>query len=83
MPGGSFSNYLQPQRGVEASAELLQRLYLVERETMRALGGWHMAVANWELKTTTPRHWWQDSLHANAMRERVLELRYPRRDVDN
>jgi hypothetical protein len=83
MPGDSFSNYLQPQRGVEASAELLQRLYLVERETMRALGGWHMAVANWELKITTPRHWWQDSLHANAMRERVLELRYPRRDVDN
>src|SRR5262245_34222541 len=83
MPEHGFSNFLQPQRGVEASAELLQRLYLVERETMRALGGWHMAVANWELKTMTPRHWWQDSLHANAMRERVLELRYPRRDVDN
>jgi hypothetical protein len=44
MSVGSFSNFLQPQRGVEASAELLQRLYLAERETMRALGAWHIGL---------------------------------------
>lgn len=49
---------------------------------MRALGAKQLAVANWELKAATPRHLWHDSLHANALRERVLELRYPRRDVE-
>jgi hypothetical protein len=29
-----------------------------------------------------PGDWWHDSLHADALRSRVLELRYPRRDVD-
>jgi hypothetical protein len=41
-----------------------------------------MAVANWELKAATPRHMWHDSMHADALRNRVLELRYPRRDVE-
>ena len=77
-----FENFGQPMRGVEETAQLLQRMYLVERETLRALGGWHMAVSNWELKMLMPRHWWHDSLHADALRQRVLELRYPRRDVD-
>ena len=76
MSAKPFMNFTQPQRGVEETAQLLQRLYLVERETMRALGGWHMAVETWELKTLTPQHWWHDSLHADAMRRRVLELRY-------
>jgi uncharacterized ferritin-like protein (DUF455 family) len=83
MPIDRFPNLNQPQRGVDATAQLLQRLYLTERETMRALGGWHISIGNWELKMLTPRHWWHDSLHADALRQRVLELRYPRRDVDS
>jgi hypothetical protein len=83
MSANPYTNFTLPQRGVEDSAQQLQRLYLIERETMRALGAWHMSIANWELKTLVPRHWWQDSLHANALRGRVLELRYPRRDVDS
>lgn len=83
MATNTFNNFLTPQRGVEESAQLLQRLYLVERELLRALGGWHMSISNWELKSLVPRHWWQDSLHADAFRNRVLELRYPRRDVDS
>lgn len=78
-----FESLAQPWRGVDESARLLKRLYLVERETMRALGGWHISISNWELKTLVPRHWWHDSLHADALRERVLELRYPKRDVDS
>lgn len=49
---------------------------------MRALGARQMAVATWELKVATPRHMWHDSMHADALRNRVLELRYPRRDVE-
>jgi len=39
-------------------------------------------VTDWELKKALPRHIWQDSLRADALRTRVLEMRYPRRDVD-
>jgi hypothetical protein len=78
-----FGEVGQRVRGVEDSARLLKRLYLVERETMRALGAWHLSVADWDLKLAVPRDWWQDSLHANALRDRVLELRYPKRDVDS
>lgn len=77
-----YTGFERPRRGVDDSARLLKRLYLIEREVMRALGGWHMAIANWELKTLTPKHLWHDSRHADALRERVLELRYPRRDVE-
>ena len=81
-PRDRFGGFEQPQRSVDDAARLLKRLYLTERETMRALGARQMAVANWELKAATPRHMWHDSMHADALRNRVLELRYPRRDVE-
>ena len=81
-PLDRFGGFEQPQRSVDDAAKLLKRLYLTERETMRALGARQMAVANWELKVATPRHMWHDSMHADALRNRVLELRYPRRDVE-
>jgi uncharacterized ferritin-like protein (DUF455 family)/bacterioferritin (cytochrome b1) len=77
-----FENLAQPKLSVDDAARLIKRLYLIEREVMRALGGWHLSISNWELKALVPRQWWQDSLHADALRERVLELRYPKRDVD-
>ncbi len=70
------------KRTVDAASEMIKRLYLVERELMRTLGGYHVNIANWELKKQLPRHIWQDSLRADALRTRVLEMRYPRRDVD-
>jgi uncharacterized ferritin-like protein (DUF455 family) len=78
-----FGEVGQTLRGVEDSGRLLKRLYLVEREMMRAIGAWHISVADWELKAALPHDWWQDSLHADSLRNRVLELRYPKRDVDS
>src|SRR5215212_5025744 len=78
-----FGEVGQTLRGVEDSARLLKRLFLVEREMMRAIGAWHISVADWDLKVALPRDWWQDSLHADTLRNRVLELRYPKRDVDS
>lgn len=82
MATDRFENHAKARRDVEHSARLLKRLYLAERETMRALGAWHISIATWAIKTSTPRHMWQDALHADALRSRVLELRYPKRDVD-
>ncbi|WP_135554811.1 DUF455 family protein [Paenibacillus cymbidii] len=70
------------KRSVEEASYLLKRLYLVERETMRTLGGYLVNVADWNLKTQLPRHIWQDAQRADALRTRILELRYPKRDVD-
>jgi uncharacterized ferritin-like protein (DUF455 family) len=82
MSQGRYGEVGQNLRGVDESARLLKRLYLAEREVMRSLGAWHLAISNWDLKVRVPRDWWQDSLHADALRSRVLELRYPKRDVD-
>ncbi len=49
-----FGEVGQRVRGVEDSARLLKRLYLVERETMRALGAWHLSIADWDLKIGGP-----------------------------
>ena len=82
MTADTFGNYNEPRHDVDRSAALLKRLYLAERELMRVLGAKHIAIENWVAKNQLPRHWWVASRHADALRERVLELRYPRRDVD-
>ncbi|HYI23969.1 MAG TPA: DUF455 family protein [Thermomicrobiales bacterium] len=82
MTTDTFGNFIEQRHDVERSAALLKRLYLVERELMRALAAKHIAIENWTAKNIMPRHWWVASLHADDLRERVLELRYPRRDVD-
>lgn len=67
---------------VEQASALQRRLYRTIRETMRAMAGRICGVANWEAKKMLARHIWLDSEHAEAIRTRVLELRFPRVDVD-
>lgn len=69
-------------RAVEETSALLKRWYILERGTMRALAGWLPAVATQEIKLLMARHQWLDAVAADQLRERILELRYPRRDVD-
>jgi hypothetical protein len=69
--------------GVEQASAVLKRFYWTERAVMRALMGRHIRLSLWEAKRLTPRLAWEDSLHAEALRTRVLELRYPKRDVDH
>lgn len=67
---------------VEQASGLQRRLYRTVRETMRAMAGRISGVAGWEAKKLLARHIWLDAEHADALRSRVLELRYPRVDVD-
>lgn len=67
---------------VEQASALQRRLYRAIRETMRAMAGRISGVANWEAKKLLARHIWLDAEHAHAIRQRVLELRFPRVDVD-
>lgn len=69
-------------QSVEQASALQRRLYRTIRETMRAMAGRISGVASWEAKKLLARHIWLDAEHADALRQRVLELRFPRVDVD-
>ena len=61
------------------SARILKRFFFCEQALIVAQAGWLAAVAPLEVKFGLPRHLWEDSMTANALRERVFELRYPSR----
>src|SRR5579872_44963 len=71
-----------PSRTVEATSTLLKRWYVLERGCMRALAGWLPGIEDQEIELLVAHHLYMDALAANDLRERILQLRYPRRDVD-
>lgn len=75
--------YVLPSvQDVEQSSSLQRRLYRTIRETLRAMAGRIISTEKWEAKKLLARHLWLDAEHADAVRTRVLELRFPRVDVD-
>src|SRR5690606_13749283 len=56
--------------------------YRILRETMRAMAGYLPNMALWTGKKLLARHIWLDAMHADMLRTRTLELRYPRVDAD-
>jgi len=67
---------------VSDSAKILKRFYFLQRECVLAQAGWMPGTVHWETKLLWPEFLWQDALTATALRERVLELRYPERKVE-
>ena len=67
---------------VNDASRVLKRFYVIERQLMRALAGWYIQTSHVELKFFLAGEMWLCSQHADSLRTRVLELRYPRRDVD-
>jgi hypothetical protein len=61
------------------SARILKRLFFCERALIIAQSAWLAAIPHFEVKLMLPLFSWQDSLAAAALRERVLELRFPSR----
>ena len=64
------------------AATVLKRFYLCERSLIISQSAWLAGIAALEAKMTLPRFTWQDTLTAHALRERVFELRYPRRMLE-
>ena len=64
------------------AATILKRFYLCERSLIISQSAWLAGIAPLEAKMTLPRFAWQDTLSAHAFRERVFELRYPRRMLE-
>jgi uncharacterized ferritin-like protein (DUF455 family) len=64
------------------SARILKRFFFCEQALIVAQGGWLAAIPSVSVKWGLPRHLWEDSLAADALRERVFELRYPSRMME-
>jgi hypothetical protein len=72
-----------PLRDVETASLQLRRIYRVIRETMRAMSGFILEAPTLQVKRLLGRHAWLDAQHADALRTRVMELRFPRLDADD
>jgi uncharacterized ferritin-like protein (DUF455 family) len=67
---------------VDQASRYLKRCYVAERQLMRTLAAWFVDTSQWDFKRQLAWDMWETSRHADILRTRVLELRYPRRDVD-
>lgn len=63
-------------------ARILKRFFFCERALIPAQAGWIAGLAPFEVKITLPRHFWEDALTANELRNRIFELRYPSRFLE-
>ncbi|HEY7693914.1 MAG TPA: DUF455 family protein [Gaiellaceae bacterium] len=80
-----MSRYLPPTRELRVrfdTARALTRLFYREQAVVLACGGWTPRVAPIEHKAELARTAWEAALAADALRERVFELRYPARFLD-
>jgi hypothetical protein len=61
------------------TAQLLKRFFFCERSLLITEASWIPAIAPLEIKTNLARYIWQSAETANSLRERVFELRFPSR----
>jgi uncharacterized ferritin-like protein (DUF455 family) len=61
------------------TAQLLKRFFFCERSLLISEAAWIPAIASLEMKIGLARHIWQSAETANSLRERVFELRFPSR----
>jgi hypothetical protein len=64
------------------AAALLKRFFFLEQSLVVSQAGWLPAIPLLDAKIGLPRHLWEDALTAGALRERVLELRFPSRLIE-
>jgi uncharacterized ferritin-like protein (DUF455 family) len=61
------------------TAQLLKRFYFCERSVLVSCAAWIPAIAPLEIKTSLARFIWQNAETAQALRNRVFDLRFPSR----
>jgi hypothetical protein len=64
------------------TAVILKRFYLCEKELVVSQAGWIPGIPYFDMKTLLPKILWEDAMTANALRERVFELRFPSRILE-
>jgi Protein of unknown function (DUF455) len=61
------------------TAQLLKRFFFCERSLLVSEASWIPAIAPLEIKTSLARYIWQSAETTNSLRDRVFELRFPSR----
>ena len=61
------------------TAQLLKRFFFCERSLLVSEAAWIPAIAPLDIKTSLARFIWQSAETADALRNRVFELRFPSR----
>ena len=79
---GSYQDAARIGYSVDESVRRLLRYQWVERRLMRDLLCHLTAEPVWELKCGYALHQWQDGLHADAIRQRISEMRHPAPPLD-
>jgi hypothetical protein len=64
------------------TAQILKRFFFCERSLLTTEAAWIPFIAPLEIKTELPRFIWQSAETAHALRERVFELRFPSRMLE-
>jgi Protein of unknown function (DUF455) len=64
------------------TAQLLKRFFFCERSLLISEASWIPAIAPLEIKTNLARYVWQSAEIANSLRERIFELRFPSRMME-
>src|SRR5438445_9995294 len=64
------------------TAQLLKRFFFCERSLLVSMAAWIPAIAPLEIKTGLARFIWQSAENAHALRNRVFEVRFPSRLVE-
>jgi hypothetical protein len=64
------------------TAQVLTRFHYLERALALAAGGWIAGTGSLDTKAALARAVWQQTLAGDALRERVFELRYPSRFLE-
>lgn len=65
------------------AAQILKRFFFCERAVIVSASSWIPHLARLELKMAVPLFCWQNAETANALRHRVLELRFPNRLMEH
>ena len=64
------------------TAPLRKRFFFCERSLLTSEASWIPAIAPLEVKTSLARHVWQSAQTASSLRERIFELRFPSRVME-
>lgn len=64
------------------TAQILKRFHFCERSLVISCSAWLPLIGGMETKTLLPRFSWQNAQIAHELRERIFELRYPNRDMN-
>jgi uncharacterized ferritin-like protein (DUF455 family) len=65
------------------TAQLLKRFFFAERSLLVSEASWIPAITPLDIKTNLARYVWQSAEAANSLRERVFELRFPSRMMED